>query len=65
MHMDLDRATVQRVTADINVLKTKQARCRRPLLNGSAQRAPWRRGWHLVVLPEVILVRNTLVLGFF
>ena len=26
VHMELDRATVQRVTADINVLKTKQAR---------------------------------------
>lgn len=26
VHMELDRATVQRVTADINVLKTKQVR---------------------------------------
>lgn len=26
VHMELDRATAQRVTADINVLKTKQAR---------------------------------------
>lgn len=26
MHMELDRATAQRVTADINVLKTKQVK---------------------------------------
>ena len=26
VHMELDRATAQRVTADINILKTKQAR---------------------------------------
>ena len=28
MHMELDRANVMRVTADINVLKSKQARAR-------------------------------------
>lgn len=32
MHMELDRATAQRVTADINVLKTKQVGHRADIL---------------------------------